>query len=384
MPRAALFGLVGTVAFLTVAFHAYVLVTVPGTLGLDLPAYYAAAERLLATGSPYSAELHAGPLEHLVVNIPVNYVYPPPLAQLFVPLSVIPVEAMGFMWAASQAVLLAVVLLAIDRRNQGSTDPARAFLIVLATAALHPVLVGLYIGGVSGWVAILVALILLVRPGLRGVPAAAAAWLKVIPGALAVGSLLDPSSRRSTLYAGFGIVLVSLALSPFAWRDFLTVLPNLVGMPPAETHANYAPSYVLATAGLDGPARVAMLVLPAAFLVLTAVNAVRGRTLAWVAAAVGAYLTVTQTSWQQYFIVLVPIAVAVWPDASARLRALIGVGWLWYSVLWYASDQLWHPLAGMVLWLSFLFWVSLRPSPEGSRLSLRFPHPSFAGASARR
>ncbi len=68
--------------------------------------------------------------------------------------------------------------------------------------------------------------------------------------------------------------------------------------------------------GWDALASPASLALPIGFLGLTIWNAWRGRRLGWVAAASGAYLTSTATSWNHYFVILVPIAAAVWPDAG--------------------------------------------------------------------
>lgn len=358
-------------AFVATAFALYVFQVAPGTLGLDLPAYTEAAARLLATGSPYSEEIHRGPLDHLVANIPVNYVYPPPVAQLFVPLSVIPLPLLSVLWTVSQWVILGALLVVLDRRVTGTADTGRAVLILLGTAALHPVQVGLYIGGVSGWIAILVCLVLLGSPALRAGSTAAAAWIKVIPGSFAVGALVDRETRRATFVAGVAMFAVSFALSPRAWLDFVAVLPSLVAMPAAVTHANYAPAYLVAGAAGPAAASVVWIMLPAAFLAMTVVNAIASRRLAWVAAAAGMYLTATATSWQQYFVVLVPIAVAAWPVMSARFRWLVVLLWAWYSFAWFASAAAWHQWIGTGLWLAFLLWIGLAPVWARARAAAR-------------
>ncbi len=57
----------------------------PGSFfGGDLEAYRAGAERLMQTGSPYHPALYAGPIDNVVTNVPIAYLYPPSLAQAFV------------------------------------------------------------------------------------------------------------------------------------------------------------------------------------------------------------------------------------------------------------------------------------------------------------
>lgn len=359
--RAVVFGTLTGSALAATLVTIRSLTQTPALLGLDLRAYVEGARRLVETGSPYAPALHGGPVEHISENIPIAYFYPPPLAQLFVPLSAVPYGALSIAWALVQLILLPALLLLVFRRHGGVLTIRTATCILLAAIAFPPLQAGIYLGNVSGWVAIAVALALIAGGRGRGAASAIAAWLKVTPGALAVGALFDPSSRRATLLALVAIPAVSFALAPQAWFDWLAVLPNLLGTPAGDTHFNYAPSYVLSRSGLDPLGRVAPLFLGAGFLALAIANARQGWVAAWTAAAVGVYLAGTSTVWNHYFIVLVPIAVAVWPAASNRVRALIVIGLLWSGPLSIAAEHPWHNLVGLVLWVAFLASVSVGP-----------------------
>jgi hypothetical protein len=210
-----------------------------------------------------------------------------------------------------------------------------------------------------------IALMLLGGARPRGSVGASLAWLKVTPGALAVGALVDRRTTRPTLIAGSAVFLVSLALSPAAWADLLVVLPNLLRMPANGSFYNLSPANVLSSAGLTTAGVVAAVALPAAFLVLTIANAWQGRLLPWLSAAAGVYLTATATSWDHYFIVLLPIAVAAWPAADRRRRdamlALLACFGPAYIPLVVAPLR----LVALALWLGLLFDLSIRGVSQG-------------------
>lgn len=332
-----------------------ILIAHPDQYGADLVAYVAAAKRLLASGTPYAPQLHAGPLENIGSNIPNAYSYPPPLAQVFVPLSVIPMPLLAALWMGIQAILLLVVLWLVYVRFGGVADRRHLVAMALAVIAFTPNVAALYIGNVSAWLAIAIAAMLLARPGPRSGLAAAAAWLKLTPGALLVGAFVDRSTRVPAVAAAFGILAVSFALSPSAWADWLAILPSLRGFfAEVPWTSNLAPSHVLSSTGFPILGSLATVGIPAAFMAVVVVTAWRGRLVAWVAAAVGVYLSATGTSWDHYFVALTPIAVAAWPHGSRVERALIVAVTAWYGPLRFLEGLWEYQLLGLALWLGVL------------------------------
>jgi hypothetical protein len=351
----AVFGALGAAAAVSVISSIKILTSNPEMYGLDLTAYVEAARRLMESGTPYAPQLHAGPLENVGTNIPIAYLYPPPLAQLFVPLSALPMPALAAGWALIQVILLAFLLPKVFARFGGVPDRRHVLAIGLAVIAFHPNLVALWVGNVSAWVAIMIAAMLVAPAAPRAAVAAAAGWLKLTPGAFSVGAFLDPATRIPTLVAGLGILAVSVVLSPLAWTDWLAVLPSLSGFfAQVPWTANLSPSHVLDAAGLPLVADAATVVLPAGFMLLVVVSALRGLTAAWIAAAAGAYLSATGTSWDHYFVALTPIAIAAWPGGSPAIRfQIVGVLVLFGPLRFLDSSWLYH-LIGLALWLGFL------------------------------
>lgn len=332
-----------------------ILIAHPDQYGADLVAYVAAAKRLLTSGTPYAPQLHAGPLENIGSNIPNAYSYPPPLAQVFVPLSVLPMPLLAALWMVVQAILLLVVLWLVYLRFGGVADRRHLVAMALAVIAFTPNVAALYIGNVSAWLAIAIAAVLLARPGPRSGMAAAAAWLKLTPGALLIGAFVDRSTRGLAIAAAFGILAVSFVLSPSAWADWLAILPSLRGFfAEVPWTSNLAPSHVLNSTGFAILGSVATIAIPAAFMVVVVVTAWRGRLVAWVAAGVGVYLSATGTSWDHYFVALTPIAVAAWPHGSRIERALIVAVTAWYGPLRFLEGLWEYQLIGLALWLGLI------------------------------
>ena len=333
----------------------------PWSFGLDLTAYTEGAKRLLATGSPYSAAIHLGPIEHTMTNVPEAYLYPPLLAQLFVPFTPVPHALLAIGWALAQGIALAWIMIVLTRRSFPGQGHRITVVVLLATAAFFPTQIAIYGGNISAWIAVLAGFTLLEQRRISGTAAVLSSFLKASPAAIGVGALLDRRSRRPALYSAVTVAVVSIALSPFAWLDWLQVLPSLAAMGAGEFRFNLAPANVMMHAGFG--AWVAMsLAVPALFMGLTAWNALRGRTLQWVTAATGVYLTATATSWLQYFVVLAPIAVVAWPGATVRLRGAMILTWLWYGPMWHLAAADWHMFAGLVLWLTVIVWITALPA----------------------
>lgn len=370
--EAAFVGILAAAAAVSAGSVLKVLVANPEQLGLDLPSYVEGARRLVETGSPYSAELHAGPLENISTNIAIGYLYPPPLAQLFVPIQSVPIDVLAWAWALAQAVLLLAVLPLVYRRYGGDAHRRATVMILLAAVAFTPNLVALYIGNVTGWIAILVAVALIGAPSARAASVAAAMWLKLTPGVYAVGALLDRSSRLPSLTASLVIMAVSVVLAPAAWADWIAVLPSIVGLTEAPFTSNLAPAHVLGSTGLPELAAVSRIALPVVFGVLLLASALKGNVAAWVAAATGVYLSASGTSWDHYFAVLSPLAAAAWPGASVAMRSLIVGGLIWLGTLRFLDTQAWYQLAGLAFWVTFVAASVIQFNGGATRWRSRF------------
>ncbi len=168
----------------------------------DQHAYWLAAQRLI-NGQPLY-----DPTATSVT--PYAYWYPPPLAQVLVPVAaILPSHAFDIAWIG--LLLLCLLFMAAWRP-----------LVALAFIAYLPVAAELWFANVH---LVLAALIVL---GLRRWPWAFAvgAAIKLAPG---LGILYFLVQRRwraagSAIAVGLVILVVSVALNPTAWRDFFTTL----------------------------------------------------------------------------------------------------------------------------------------------------------------
>jgi hypothetical protein len=164
----------------------------------DERAYWLAAERL-AAGQPLY-DPNAAP------NTPYAYWYPPPLAQVLVPLTrVLDADAFSALWTA---MLLGCLWFLSGRR----------FLVALALVAYVPVAVELQSRNAHLVLAVLIVLALR-RSTLFWVPAAA---LKIGP-VLGILYLVAAGRLRQAVavaIAGAIVLAASIAISPGAWLDF--------------------------------------------------------------------------------------------------------------------------------------------------------------------
>jgi hypothetical protein len=357
--RTLVWGLLGGGAVACIIGMAKTITTVPGVIGLDVDAYIQGARRLQETGSPYSEALRDGTIEHIAANIKDAYFYPPPLAQVFVVLDRIPTPVLVGLWIAVQVLILSLLLDALYTRANPSRTAADRFRLALLFVAFQPAIIALYIGNVSGWIAIAAGLAIIGSSRVVSAATVAVAWTKLTPGPFAVGAFLDPRTRWLTLAIGILLPLGSYLLAPKAWHEFVDLLSTLTSTPAAPTTINVSPSYVLSEAGFVSLAAVTSFALPAGFLLVMAFAALRGDVLGWVAAAAGAYLTATSTTWHHYLIVLVPIGLVAWSKASSRLQILILLTWLWYGPLWVFGDSTVHRLLGVGFWCAGLAWIGV-------------------------
>lgn len=322
-----------------------------GQFGIDFADYYAAAERVREGLSPYAPEMLEGPIDAQGTD---RYRYPPPLAQVLVPLTLVPLETAAWIWAAVQAACLIGALLLVGRRPRGrpsggrGADRLRALerlaWMLAACACFLPVFDSLWKGNVDLVGALLVALATVGWAGHaprdipHGVAVAVATLLKVspvtlfVPGAAASFARRRPQPIAGALIAAAAIAGASAVLAPGSWADYLQVLPNLLAGD-STYPANLAPASLAVTwLGLGEPLeailRLAAIGLGIVLVVLSALWATRGS--GWaaaVAAATGASLALPAAIWYHYLAVLVPLGVLAWWAGSAKTRAvLLGSG----------------------------------------------------------
>ena len=165
----------------------------------DEHAYWLAARRLIEGQPLYDPTV--------TIITPFAYLYPPPLAQALVPVAaVVPDWLFSYGWIA----LMGVALFWL-----GGRDVLRA----LALAAFPPVAVEFWFRNVHLFLAVLVVL------GLRHVSGwfAVGAAIKISPGLGIPYLAVRGRWREAGIAAGIGLALlvVSVVLSPDAWRAYL-------------------------------------------------------------------------------------------------------------------------------------------------------------------
>lgn len=301
-----------------------------GSFGGDLPAYVAAANRLVASGSPYSDELLAGPLGR--ENIVTGYYYAPPLAQAFVPLRGLDPLSLALGWSLAQMIILGWLLVTLSVVARGRFDRSAAIAALALAVASFPFEFAIFGGNVSGWIAAMVGVILLGGTRTAGGAAAFAAVVKVTAAPLMVAGLFSAGSRRAVVITTLVLVAVSLALSPASWADWLSVLPNI---PPPDPEG-IALGAILRRTPFTGLAVVAGYVVSLAFA-LAAIRRARhfGLDRPAAARAVGSYVFASPALWEHYLAALVPLMVATWPGASRWQRAAIIAGAVAQMLPWY-------------------------------------------------
>jgi len=310
-----------------------------GQFGIDFADYRAAAERLADTGSPYAPDMLAGPIDAQGLD---RYRYPPPFAQLLVPLAGIALGAATWLWLLAQAACLLAAAWLAGEVGGLPRSLERALWTGAATAWFLPVLDTLWKGNVSGLQALLVAL-LFAGPAASGGALAANGLLKLTPVVLVPLALVRGRLAATALLATTAAIVVpSLVLAPQAWRDYAVVLGNLLGGS-ADYASNLAPDALLRHAfGLGAPwdamVRVGALGVGVGLLMLGWRWARRPDGWAGaVTAGVAATLLIPAALWYHYLAVLLPVAIVAWGRANPRQRAAllagaalvsIGIAWL--------------------------------------------------------
>ncbi len=337
-----------------------------GQFGIDATDYLIAAERIAHGVSPYAPEMLLGPVDAQGVD---RYRYPPPLAQALVPLASLPRPVALWVWLVMGAVAMTGALL-VALRAIGQLRLEAVLWSLTAACLFLPVFDSLWKGNVSSLIALLVA-VAVTGGSVAGVAVALAALVKVVPMVfLPAWWIAGRRSRHAMLATVLGVMVLSAILAPGAWRDYLTVLPNMLAGS-ADDATNVAPWSLVARSDapgwLAGLVRVAS-VVGAALAVLVSVIVVRwpgGLALAAALCSV-AMLLLPGALWYHYLVVLLPLAIIAWPRAAMGIRVALVVAGLAVS-----AGVAWLPLAtiGWVTMAALVVGVlasRLRPLSEGA------------------
>jgi hypothetical protein len=311
------------------------LASTPGQApGGDWSDYRTAALRLLDHRSPYADAMFQGPVPALGSD---RYRYPPMLAQAVAPLAVLP-SGLGF--AAWSALMVGLVLLGTWLAVAGSEMALAPIALVWTTAGVAwfmPTVATLWTGNASATFALAVGAALFVGRGpgtadrARTAGAVAIAFAAVsrlspfalVPAAVRGGGRLGVAA----IIAVAGLAGVSFVLAPFAWRDYLTVLPNILAGT-ARFANNLAPDAVVVQLGapsdVGSVVRGFSAVIGAATLLASYRLAPDGT--GWpmaVVAGVVAALLIPPVLWYHYLTALLPLAAFAWVRGGRRARLTI-------------------------------------------------------------
>jgi hypothetical protein len=228
---------------------------------------------------------------------------------------------------------LSILLPLLYRKSSGRLTAGSLGTILCAAILFFPLNMALFGGNLSGWIAIGVAVALL-SPVAIGPVAAIATLAKLTPAVLAVPALLEQRSRRQMLGVGAVVLLTSVTIAPWAWWDWLAVLPNVVQFPMSTSPYNLSLASLLSSVGLQTAGAVAGFAIGAFSAAWSAWLARGGRHAASVAAAVMALLLIPATMYDHYLAATFVVAVFAWPLAAVAGRALLLASYAVGLVMW--------------------------------------------------
>jgi hypothetical protein len=264
----------------------------------DFHAYYDAALRLVATGTPYQAETLAGPFRPGPYGL---YLYAPPLAILFVPLTWLGEQSAVMFW-----LFLRVGILALTCALMPVSTAIR--LGALGVAALSaPFLYDLNLGNISLIVTFFAILIWRWRDKpIAGVALAAAMTLRPTM-AIVAGWWLIRGHWRPVVWAGIAGVAIFAVTLPFVgverWLEYLTVLRNVSNVTGVRSNVDLGSSVLL----LGGPMWLATVALYAGYVIAgiaVLFSLRRDRELSYVVTVMSTVL-VAPLLWDHYLTMLI-------------------------------------------------------------------------------
>ena len=253
------------------------------------------------------------------------YLYPPPIAILFVPLLALPFATASAIWATALTVLAVVLAIALAREFA----PARRPLAVALFLGAFPLQWELANGNLT--LVTLALVIVAYRIRARMWPAAAtfglAVGLKLLALPLVV-LFLAARALRVVIAAAVLVAFVVLITLPFLlrdWLDWLVVLSRLVGGPPTSSN-------LLPTVFLQWPGRGLVLGFAIASLGVAAAALYRPARLYKefpLAISLAAAPFVSAFVFYPYLLFALPLVVLlIFGDVPAWVRAAGAVSWM--------------------------------------------------------
>ena len=331
----------------------------------DFYAYYEAAMRLIATGSPYQAETLSGPFQPGPFGL---YLYSPLLALLFVPLTTLGEEGATVLW-----LVLRIGILLLTCAAMPVSRVTRLAMFGVATLSA-PVLFDLDLGNVSLIVTFLAVLAWrwLDRP-FGSIALAVSLTIRPTMGLICAWWLLRGLWRPvAWTVIGFG-VLVALTL-PFVglggWFDYVTVLGNVSDVTGVRSNVDLG-SAVLLFGGPESLATVALFAGYAVAIGALLLSLRRDRELSFVVTLM-ATLFLAPLLWDHYLTnLLIPAAFLA---ARGRMWGLALPLLCWVPTLLLGlNDDFKGPAEGLLPFIALLglllpFTAPDRGEPAGSFL----------------
>jgi hypothetical protein len=322
-----------------------------GQYAFDFQAYYVAAANLLAGRSPYAPKMFTGPI---AAQGAVLYKYPPLLAQLLMPLTIFDMSTAAAVWLVAQASSLYLSVLLALRYAGRRVSVEAALWAGVAVVYFMPAFQTVWMGNVSGPVALFVAL-MLQRQTFATVGASLATLTKGTAVMLVAPIIATPRRHLLGLFIGALIFAASIAISPGGWLDYVRVLPNLLSGP-AIFVTNFAPDE-LARFWLPSIALLPLIArLLAVFVAVAAIgfSIIEARRANWsrsVSLAVFSMLLLPTALWYHYLCVFLPLAAYGWVNGDVERRAALiaGMAMITIGLAWFPLVFIGGVLVGVAL-----------------------------------
>ena len=309
--------------------------------GTDLGAFHNAAIRISEGQAIYPPEMVAAPVDAQGEGI---YRYPPPLAQLLVPVAGLGFQTVALGWLLMQSLAIFVALWVGTGIGGARRTLERGLWCGVAALYFLPAFDAVWKGNVSGFLALTTVAVALGGTA-AGLGASVGALIKAVPGTLVPAAIaMDARARVVTIAVLVAAVAISFVAAPQAWLDYPQVVLNV--MAGSTDYANnLAPANLLAQLGtpdvIVAIVRAGTIMVALAAIVGSVILARRrdGIRLAALLGAV-ALLLVPGSLWYHYFVVLLPFAAMAWPRATPGQRTALIV-----SALLVSLSLAWLPLS---------------------------------------